>query len=271
MGIDERLIEWINKTGYPLEIFTESVLSKYDYKIINSEIYQDKENNISRELDLFASKSWDIEDFKVNLDIHLLIECKKSTKPFLLLKNNSIKEEKLSLGEIYGSNDLLSMIFLTGSPTEIDVPGKFESGFKLIQAFNTSDETIHKAVNTLLKSFNHFISKEKEYEDDYKTDNVHSIVLPILIIDAPFYALGLNKDSELEINEIETGILKHRSHLNRFENDTFPITIITKNKVEDFAKSINIFGELFFKYLVENPDYNINNLQNLEIKVRNNA
>lgn len=269
MGINEKLIEWVNKTGYPLEIFTESILNQYDYKIINSEIYHDKENNISRELDLFATKSWNINDYKINLDIHLLVECKKSTKPFLLLKNNSIKEKNLSLGEIYGSDDLLSMIFLTGSPKEIDMPEKFESGFKLIQAFNTSDETIHKAVNTLLKSFNHFISKEKEYEDEfYKKDNVHSIGLPILIIDAPFYAMQLNQKSELEINEIQTGILKHRSHLNRFEHDSFPIAIVTKDKVGDFAKSIDAFGDLFFNYLVANPDYNIDNL---EIKIKNNA
>jgi len=262
------LIDWVNKTGYPLEIFTESILHKYNYRIINSEIYHDKENNLFRELDLFATRNWHTNDRDIILDIQLLIECKKSDKPFVLLKNNSIEDENLSLGQIYGSDDLISMIFLSGSPKNINMPDKFESGFKLIQGFSTSDETVHKAINTLLKSFDHFMTIEKENENDYyRKENVHSIGIPILIIDAPLYALRLNPDLELEIYEIESGILEHRSHLNRFEHDSFPIPIIVKDKIADFIVSIENYGDSFFKYLVSNPKFNINNLENLKIGI----
>lgn len=266
MEIKEKLIDWINKTGYPLEIYTESELDKFDFRVTSSEIYQDLENKIFRELDLFATRSWDINDYSINLDIHLLIECKKSEKPFILLQNKSNKHENLSLGEIYGSDDSISLIFLTGSPKVIETPNKFETGFKLIQGFSTSDETIHKAVNTLLKSFNHFIIKEKEYENDYyKKENVHSIGIPVLIVDAPLFAMQMNEESEIEIKEIKTAILKQRSHLSRFENDSFPIPILTKDKISEIINSVEKFGDSFFQYLVSNPKFNINNLHNLRI------
>jgi len=268
MEMKKKLIDWINKTGYPLELFTESLLYKSDYKIINSHIYHDDENKIYRELDLFASKNWSNDNNKVYFDFHLLVECKKSTKPFLLLRNNSIDSDCFSFGEIYGMDDSMSMIFLTGSPKKISMPEKTDYGFKLIQGFSSSDETIHKAINTIIKSYNHFQEKEKEYENDYyKTDNVHSIGIPLLIIDAPFFSMSLNEDSIMELHEIECGILRHISHLNRFEHDPFPIIIVRKDSINTLLKSIDEFGKSFFNYLLSNPRYNINNIDNLEIKL----
>lgn len=263
-NMKSKLKEWISKTGYPLEIFTESILVNNDYKVVNSYIYSDSENSILRELDLFATKNW--TNNYIHLDINLIIECKKSTKPFVLLKNQSIKPRGFSLGDIYGSDDLFFPIFLSGCPKHIDMPANSENGFRLVQGFTDTDETIYKAVNTLLKSFNSLMKEEDALIQDYIQDNVHSFNIPVLAIDAPFFSLQLKKDLEFELIEIESGILHQMSHLNRFENYPFPLPIIKKEQLDIFLKSINEFGALLFGYLVENKEYNINNITNLTLE-----
>jgi hypothetical protein len=242
MELSNKLIDWINKTGYPLEIFAESLLARKDFKVINSHIYHDDENNIFRELDLFAIRTWNNNNCSIYLEINLLIECKKSTKPFILINNHSLKPDSYSLGALYGTDDLLNYLFLSGSPKNIPMPENYENGTKLIQGFVDNDETIYKAMNTLIKSFNFTIKRENEFEEDYKKDNVHSICIPILLIDAPFYALQLNQMLEIELSEIESGIIEYLSHLNRYQLCPFPIPVIRKNQMSLFIESIEQFG-----------------------------
>ncbi len=266
MDIKSKLEDWINKTGYPLELKTESILFESDYNIINSHIYHDTENSIYRELDLFATKYWG-SDNKLGFNFNLIIECKKSTKPFLLLTKNSSKLDNFSLGEIYGIDDIMSRIMLSGSPRTISLPEKTGYGFKLIQGFTTSDETIYKAINTIIKSYNYYQENENENETYNKEENLHSIGIPLLIIDAPFFSLYIDKNSGVVINDIECGILRVKTHLSRFEHEPVPIIIIQNESIIKLLKSIDEFGESFYKYLISNPEYNINNIDNLEIEL----
>ncbi|WP_395064737.1 hypothetical protein [Flavobacterium sp.] len=74
--MNDKILTWIKKTGYPLELFGESVLNELGFEIINSYMYKDIESEIFRELDLFSVLNKKKEN--VYLSINLLIECKKN-------------------------------------------------------------------------------------------------------------------------------------------------------------------------------------------------
>lgn len=255
----EKLIEWFNKTGYPFELWTESILSKYDFNSVNSSLYKDEENEIFREIDLVADRSWQTEDGKIVFTVKLIIECKKSEKPFVLLCNKKQEICEIQPSEYYGIDDPISRIFLNNNSKSIELPKKSSSGFKLIQGFVNGDETCHKAINTLVKSLNEQLNSDKEFIEYYIQDNVHSITFPLLLIDSPFFELKLDNDNELKIESIDSGIISTITHLSRFYPEDFPIPIITKDSFEIFLRTLETFGKRNLDYLIENPLYNLKN------------
>lgn len=255
-----KLKEWLEKTGYPLEIRGEKILSDYEFDIINSHLYKDSEKNIYRELDLWASKYFKYEG--IQLTINLLIECKKSEKPFILINTNDKKKSSFSFGEyIMGFENPNVGVLLNNPDTDILLPPKSSSGFKLIQGFTNSDETIHKATNTLLKSFDFWLQEETVFLKSYVEENHQQIVFPLLLIDAPFFELKIDEDSELQLNEIDSGILEYRTHLlDKNVYEPIPIPIIRVEKLHLLIETLISYGKNTLSFLERNP---LNQIENL--------
>jgi hypothetical protein len=76
--------EDIKKSGFPLEIEVSSVLRKDGWDLRNQAYYMDEDEGKPRAVDIVASKSY-FEDFLGHnrLRILLIIECKKSQKPWV--------------------------------------------------------------------------------------------------------------------------------------------------------------------------------------------
>jgi hypothetical protein len=258
--MEKNLIEWFNKTGYPLELFAESILSKFEYITTSSAMYKDRENKIFRELDLEATKGWSTSEDKIELLVNLLIECKSTKKPFILLKNKIPKKNKrLSIGS-YIEFGHPNCFLATSSPNHIlDLPNRSSSGFKLIQGFTDSDETIHKAVNTLTKSYIDFLKREEDLLEDYKNSNTLSITFPILLIDAPFFELKIDENNEIKLDVIDSGVLHSLTHSRKPFLEEFPIAIIRKESFGDFLKNIEDFGLKNLQFLINNPDMQAKN------------
>lgn len=257
--MQKKLIEWFNKTGYPFELWAESILSKYDFNSVNSSLYKDQENEIFREIDLVSNRSWESEDGETVFTIKLLIECKKSEKPFVLLRNKEQNKCAIELGDYYGTHDPISRILLNNSSTSIELPARSSYGFKLIQGFVSGDETCHKAINTLVKSFNDHLKNDKEFLEYYIDSNQHLITIPLLLIDSPFFELKLGDDNQLQIERINSGIISTITHLSRFYPEDFILPIITKESFEDFLKTLEKIGKRNLDHLIENPLCNLKN------------
>tara|TARA_R110001592_G_scaffold138338_1_gene357263 strand:- start:1329 stop:2165 length:837 start_codon:yes stop_codon:yes gene_type:complete len=266
----EKLKEWFNRTGYPLEILGESILVKNQFNVINSSLYHDPENNISRELDLYASRTWKNKESEISLQLDLLIECKKSDKPFILVTSESINRKDISLGDWYGVDGPYIRILINNDSRRIKLPSQSSVGFKLIQGFTNSDETIHKATNTVLKSFMDWIRKEEDYLEYYIKDNHHVIAIPILLVDAPFYEAKLNGNDELEMKEINSGLFEYKSKLSELYPEPFPIPIIQAGKLEELLISIESFATETMSLLTKNPLINIKNFHNTNVNITSN-
>lgn len=265
--MEKKLIEWFNKTGYPFELWTEAILSDYDFFTESSSLYKDPEQQIYREIDLVATRDWVSTDGKTTFTIKLIIECKKSDKPFVLLGSKIQKDCKVEIGEYYDVEKPISRILWNNKFNNIMLPKKSSYGFKLTQGFVKGDETCHKAITTLIKSFNESLNNEKEYLDDFVESNQHIITLPLLLIDSPFYELSLDVKNQLKIDKIDSGIISTITHLNNSYPDNFEIPIITKESLETFLKSVEFYGQNNLDHLIENPLFNLKNLYRTKITI----
>jgi hypothetical protein len=262
-SMSNRIIEWLQKTGYPLELFGESILNELDFKIINSYIYLDFEKQINRELDLFGSFHSEKND--INLSLNLLVECKKSDKPIILLTSNNSKENYIELSEyIYLDNPNFRAI-IKDCP-KIILPGRCSFGFKIIQAFTDGDEFTNKAANTLIKSLHEFNSESMEFLEISIKDNHHSLILPVLLIDAPLFELVINENKEIELKEIDSCILEYRNLLPALERE-FLIPIIHKNHFKEFVKNYKKSSEPVLDFLTANPLYQIRKYHTTKISL----
>ena len=81
----DRIIRDIEKSGYPLEIKATSVLESNGWNVLNQEGFLDVETGKWRTIDMVAWKNVNIPDSLVyeRLHVSLIIECKKSSKPWV--------------------------------------------------------------------------------------------------------------------------------------------------------------------------------------------
>lgn len=263
--VEDKIIDWLNKTGYPLELWTESILSKNSFIVTNSTLYKDAENDIFREIDLKATRTWATEEYDTVFALELIIECKKSDKPFILLCNENSENKQISIGSYYGLSDPIIAMLLNNSNTKIELPQESNAGFKLIQGFVNGDETINKATNALIKSYNDARNNELEFIQHYIDDNYNSIILPILVIDAPFFELKTNINNELKLKKIESGILNISTNLSKYYLEPFEIPIVTKFGFIELMNEIQKFGKQNIEFLTQNPTLNISNFKNVNL------
>lgn len=80
----QRIEKDMRLSGFPLEIEVTAVLKKSGWAVRNQVYYQDKEEGKPRSVDIVATKAW-FENFGAydRLNINLVIECKKSVKPWV--------------------------------------------------------------------------------------------------------------------------------------------------------------------------------------------
>jgi hypothetical protein len=84
MGLEEKIIEELKKSGYPLEIKVTLALESRGWNVLNQEGYIDVEANKWRTIDILATKSIELsESIYERLHLSLAIECKKIEKPWV--------------------------------------------------------------------------------------------------------------------------------------------------------------------------------------------
>ena len=75
--------EWLEKTGFPLEMAAAAALRRAGFFVRQSSTYPDAQTDKGREIDVVASDS----DWLGDLETAFVIECKASRKPWVVLRS----------------------------------------------------------------------------------------------------------------------------------------------------------------------------------------
>ena len=76
----QQIVEAVNVSGFPFEVFVSSILSSHGWTIISNRYYIDDIKGVEREIDILAYKCF--MDAKENICYYtaLIVSCKKSEK-----------------------------------------------------------------------------------------------------------------------------------------------------------------------------------------------
>lgn len=214
----EKLKSWLEKTGYPLELHAYKTVVSHGYICEKSQIYTDIETGFAREIDLVAYLSADHGDKGFFYEIQLLIECKKSEKPLVvLLSENKVKERyehflgtEVSSGINRDNGAAYYNLYSLSAEDRAEKIGRFSEkitpGYSIVQGFSKSDENIYKGVMGLSKAsefyrsqYHELINLEKEENGD--EEHWFRMQLPILLVDAPLFEARLDENGDLNIKE----------------------------------------------------------------------
>lgn len=216
--------EWIEKTGYPFEIQLTKMLRKQGFSADISVPYRDINSNILREIDIVAEYLIDLEG-SLGIAINLIIECKKSEKPFVIFAS---EEEYSSCSEInlknYNANHKCASLFLAGEASKLlkEVKQNISLGHTIVEAFKTSDQYIYSGIMGLTNAFLYY---QKEFEQLATIENgLICVNIPILAVNSDIYLSSINEMGDTEIKNIQIGGIKtHNPDANFFDENTWII------------------------------------------------
>ncbi|MGL0927348.1 hypothetical protein ACSTDW_22625, partial [Vibrio vulnificus] len=220
--VEEKIKDWLKKTGYPLELYVQKELMKAGYSCDKSPLYVDLDTSVSRELDVVAHKLVGGDDIPCSFETKLYIECKKSEKPLIVLTASSDKTERFMTlfgHEVIGQDSPPLNLMVVASILDLEkdkraeLLGEFAQaslvGYSLVTSFSKSDENIYKGIMGLCKANEFYRSKYLQFLDVLKQDRKtnpdtmlhYELQSPVLIVDCPLFNAYLDDSGELEVEE----------------------------------------------------------------------
>ena len=217
----KKIIDALKKGGFPTELKVGKILDNRDWFNINNYIYFDNDKKISREIDFLCVKhSLSNDYFNVKFDVHLIIEVKKSEKPWAFFiqnfKYDEIDHDKFSSVVYKNINHIIWDNLYTGFPTQkIDfISSSYAEVFR-----DTEISNIYKAIESVTKATYHFritneIDRDRDrdkaensfaddlFEDiDKSQPSAINVFIPIVVLEGLIVKAKLNPHSDLEIEE----------------------------------------------------------------------
>lgn len=257
--IFNRITDWLNSQGYPLEMDVSEVLHKLNFHVLQSEYYIDDETSNHREIDIVADVHKEISD--VFLRLSLIVECKVSKdKPWIIFTSrNSRLASPARVAQRAGSRIGNSILKNLAHKKEIQDLPLFQlperPGYGLTQAFTSGNDvaynsciSVSKATRAISKSF-----------DEIKGSKYANICFPVIVIDGRLFESFLDENNEMKVSEINEGTLLWRNPIIGMPHTV--IKVITKSNAEDYFTNIKTDFIQLFDFINSNPSVVTNEIQ----------
>lgn len=264
-----KITNWLGKSGYPLELFVYNRLIKRGYICGKSEYYRDVESDVAREIDVRAyHHGQDFENYSFTRQ--LLIECKKSNKPLLVLcakkDLKSIAYHELlggKRGEDRGpfvSSIAYVELDKLSQEEQFQAVGEFartvSAGYGLVPALGGSDSNVYSGLMGLAKASAYF---RRSYFDSYdeavrdrkqsgQDSNPFEMQISVMVVDAPLFEVQLEDDGELSVIPSNWSVLNvslpWEASPDEFDSGR-TIHVVQRNYFDQFLESLeSLYGHI---------------------------
>jgi len=254
--LESKIKKWLNESGYPLEMEIAQCLQKAEFSVNQSEFFEDSESGKWRETDVVAYAEH--RSLSCQATFALIAECKGSkNKPWVLFSSKDNYPESLSVARRASGSRCNSILkLLASSNKEIIKSPLFavpeRPGYSLAVALkndgNKDDgnniDVAFKALNSVLKATIGLINR---------LDNLNIIhfVWPAIVINAPLFESYLDDEGNLQVNEIQKGLLIWKNPM--INNHTL-VDIYTKDQFIADSKKIHTNALDFLELAVQEND-----------------
>jgi hypothetical protein len=267
--MDEKILGWLEKSGYPLELYVASELQKAGYLCSKSGLYEDINTAQPREIDVVGyHHGLDGGEYAVTRKI--IVECKRSEKPVLALcATNNLRpryEHQLFHGdpENLPGPDGLACVALKGIPPEDQsraVAGFSEvspSAYSLVSAFSGTDANLYAGLMGLVgaSTFHRRLQKQifEETHDDLSLHiqdrNVFEFQVACLVVDAPLYNVMIASSGRplLERSNWSIVMVQLPWNFNPHEDsDRYCVHVVTKEYFHEFLHATELLANFVGK------------------------
>ncbi len=240
------------KTGYLEELRVGNIFLKAGWDVRHSNYYLDRDEEKGREIDIYAIKRNAFKDSlgkEIHISINLICEVKKSIKkPWVIFSTKKSKYENFFGYSLYYEKNMKNAL-------DHKIMMKVDRNSS-INSFTRIGETYCEAyINNTLKSGSDYSqifksltssTKASEYflsmrEDDYLADAISPKSIeffePIVIFDGLMCEAYLNKQNELELNEINHIPVLFNRISPKYKRNNYIIDVITIKELPNLLTS----------------------------------
>lgn len=247
-GLQVKVAKWLENTGYPLEML---VYNKFyngsNFKIRHGWYFKDPETDISREIDIVAT----IHEPLGLAEINFVIECKKTSKPWVLFTSEDAHSgfhrlNSFALISEHARNSLVDVLCDETEKTE-EIPWLWKNGrvgHGLIQALSSTSDVAYKATLSAVKA-----SIWLQNNSFWQSTELRQFVLsfPVIVISSPLYESYIDEKGETKLQEINYGFLFFNQQIKNFNGTC--VMVVNEKHLDQFVKDCNSIESKVFEIL----------------------
>ena len=226
----EKVLEWLQKTGFPLEMYAASVFRSAGFDVRQSFTYSDPESAKGREIDVLVQ---DPDWFGV-IEISFVVECKASPNPWVVLTSEDALSNynclfAFAITSAAARQALIAKGFATFGALDPYIKRPSHGGYGFRQAFGKDNDPAYAAAIGALKAC-------AGLARDRTSSNIPRLafVFPIIVVDAPLFECALAEDGELRLTEVEQSEFLFSAYVP--EHVGTCIKVVTKGQLPEFAR-----------------------------------
>ncbi|MBZ4335074.1 hypothetical protein [Corallococcus sp. AS-1-12] len=235
----EKIRDWLNSEGYPLEFKTAKSLRDAGFKTRQGYHVHDPSNNSVREIDVSADISRTKNDGF--LRITHTIECKWSKdKPWVVFTSQDARMApsaciNQTMGDSYGR----AILWTLAGKNELYDLSMFEAperpGFTAKQCFSKNDQA-YNAMQSITTTTSKLLEKydKPSYNRENGFPDTACIALPCIVVDGEIFETFLSEESgEMELHPVNSARIHWRGAESRRHITT--IDIVRSSHLPEFA------------------------------------
>lgn len=225
--------EWLEKTGFPLEMSAAAAFRSAGFDVTQSGSYSDPEMNKGREIDVLARD----QDLFGAVEMNYVVECKSSSKPWVVLKSADAfpfgRWHAIAVMSELARSAIISKLQSVSSLRQYISSSK-EGGYALRQAFSNGEDAAYTAAINVLKACQSInLSLEKNPLRSLR------FIFPVIVVDSPIYECSLDRSGRLQLKEVEEGEFRFLAHIPEHVGSS--IKVVKKTNLVEFAISARAF------------------------------
>lgn len=254
--LSEKVKEWLKTTGFPLEMQAAAAFRDAGFYVRQSSTFSDPQSDKGREIDILATDP----DWLGVVEISFVIECKSSSKPWVVLTSDDAfsgfsRLHAMCMTSSDAKEAIATRIFNNGGIKRIfDRDDRGGYGFR--QALCKDADPAYVAAMSSLKAC-YELNRSRHASSVPRL----SFSFPVIVVDSPLFECAMNSDGELVLTEVPMSEFLFSAYIP--ENVSCAIKVVSNRHLSAFSEWAMETAKLLRKELKSDEDRVIETLRKL--------
>jgi hypothetical protein len=268
--LKEAVKDWLEKSGYPLEMHVANAFHKAGFRVAQSAYYTDTESGQQREIDIVATDKVSVGNTAIRM--RFVVECKSSPKhPWVMLLPGTDRKANyrttlgiLTAGGGQKSNALRAALSKVDSIANLPL---FEQGpadfpaYGMVQALGSGNDASFSALMQVAKAATALATEKSDSKlVDLLQPEAAALTFPTIVLDGALFAARLRDTGE------GIAMTERRQHALLIANPRlggyFPlISVLTKDALPEHMANVVTARDAIFQWCRANEQSLLNELK----------